>query len=379
VERGERLALYAIALEPLDGLLRIEGCDLRAGDRCDLRVSDSRTVSADFDPVVTYAPAMRFSKGERYWPMDPNVFVAKSALMWNNDKGGICTDPKAINCGAVGTTPCRTKPDVIRKQGLVVPLRLGDGSYYKMHCWKRRLLQGNRTVTGHTRWNSTDLTSPSEKKRGSGGPPGRAGMFLDLDDHYATGTKPTPDAGPPMHVEFKTGRYIIYWFFYGHNNVVTKKPKVKDRHEGDWEHIVVRLDEHNRADAIAYYAHYCQNEKYMWTQLRSKKGFLLEGEHPTVWVAKGSHASYPDKGKDLVAGQCFSPLKGVNDKRTAGARWNTWKRGAGGFRRADNQPWYGFGGGWGDIADSSRGFPGPFWGPLGPGPRKLKSSVPERW
>jgi hypothetical protein len=180
-----------------------------------------------------------------------------------------------------------------------------------------------------------------------------------------------------MHVEYKRERYIIYWFFYGKN--YAGGAGVKDRHEGDWEHIVVGLDDHNRAEAIAYYAHYCTNEKYRWTQLQGKPGFLIEGEHPPVWIAKGSHASYPDKGHDAVAGNCASPLKGLNDTRTKGVRWRTWKHGLGGFRRADFQPWYGFGGGWGDIADSSTKFPGPFWGPLGPGRLKLKEAVPRGW
>jgi hypothetical protein len=78
IERGERIAIYAIPLERIDGLERVEGCDVLVVERCEIRMQDSRTVSASFNPVITYAPSIRFSKGEKHWPMDPNEFVATS-------------------------------------------------------------------------------------------------------------------------------------------------------------------------------------------------------------------------------------------------------------------------------------------------------------
>jgi hypothetical protein len=363
IERGERLALYAIPVERIDGIDRVDGCDVRVVERCEIRMNHSRTVSASFNPVITYAPSIRFAKGEKYWPMDPNEFVAKSALKWTNIHGA-------------RTKPCSLATHLKARYGRVNPLKLGSGGYTHRYCWHPPKRRGFLKAKERRTFTSRELTSPSfEQKPGTA--LGRSGFFLDLDDRALLGKKPQGDVGPPMHVEYKPRRYIIYWFFYGKNSADVKH--VKDRHEGDWEHIVVGLDQHNRADAIAYYAHYCTNERYRWSQLRSKKGFLLEGEHPAVWVAKGSHASYPDKGFDVVAGNCMSPFKGILDSRTKGVRWRTWKQGLGGFRRAEFQPWYGFGGGWGDIADSTASFPGPFWGPLGPGPLKMKEAVPTGW
>jgi len=36
-----------------------------------------------------------------------------------------------------------------------------------------------------------------------------------------------------MYYEYVTGKYIVYWFFYGFNG------RRGDQHEGDWERIAV--------------------------------------------------------------------------------------------------------------------------------------------
>ena len=93
------------------------------------------------------------------------------------------------------------------------------------------------------------------------------GVELDLlggssDPSAATPERVGWDPGgmaAPVFYEITQETYIVYWFFYPYNdwdgghagNLVT------ERHEGDWEHIAVRLDEHSVATEGAYYQHYC--------------------------------------------------------------------------------------------------------------------------
>ena len=177
-----------------------------------------------------------------------------------------------------------------------------------------------------------------------------------------------------MVVEYKPRRYIVYWFFSAKNNV--KVATVDDMHEGDWERIAVRLDEHNRATHVAYWQHYCQpRAKYgsllTWAQMEAR-GHLYAGVHPDVFVALGAHASYPKPGDTVTP--CEPKNGGLDDHIGGGVTWKTWQNGSDGFAEVTKKPWYGFGGGWGSKTKQGDNA---FWGPLGPG--KLKSPVPAGW
>lgn len=383
-KRGGLVTFTAVPDEPNDGFLAWEGCDSVVGATCLVRLHSDRTIKAMFDPVVTYAPWVRFSKGERRYPMDPGEFVRGSSLKW-------------ANIGSKKYKPCTTRDKLKVSKGDVDPAKLSNGLYSHRYCYRvrecRPVFAGGHAVPTcsygpkkYRRFTSDDLTSPSKKKKpGRGKVLGRSGFFLDLDNDFRSGVTPSRGAahysGPLMYVEYKPGRYIIYWFFSGQNDATVAR--VRDLHEGDWEHIVVRLDARNRTiemdPSIAYYAHYCNTRRYAWAYL-AKVGWLVNKTHPTVWVSRGSHASYADEGTDLIAGDCRNPMKGVRDTRTKGVIWETWQKGRAGFREATTESWYGFGGGWGHEADSTSGFPGPFWGPLGPGPLKYDDGAsPADW
>jgi hypothetical protein len=379
VERGIDAFVDAVPDEPNDGFLRFEGCGA-FGLRCAVTMDGDHTVRAVFDPIVTYAPWVRFHTKEKHWPMDPGKFVKRSSLKWHNHQIDRIT-------GA-----CTKKDKEIAGRGEVRPAWLANGRYKHSYCWREPDPGGFEPDDQHRKFRSNELTSPSFKnKPGRGDILGRSGFFLNLADSQHEGVKPVGGKAPPLYVEYEPGRYIIYWFFSAknHSDVGPKGRKVRDRHEGDWEHIAVHLDGRDRmwtervggiadrTESVAYWAHYCGPTSYPWSFME-QNGWHV-GTHPTVWVALGSHASYPDKGKDLVAGECSSPFKGVWDKRNEGHIWQTWERGRAGFLEADKQPWYGFGGGWGHLADSTKHWPGPFWGPLGPGPLKMKEALPEGW
>lgn len=82
------------------------------------------------------------------------------------------------------------------------------------------------------------------------------------------------------------GVNIQYWYFFPYNGTLYW-------HEGDWEHITLRLDQ-NLEPVGAWYHHH--NDK-TWVD-RGAMSFYrnLTGLHPFVYIAEQSHASYWSDG-----------------------------------------------------------------------------------
>ena len=353
-------------LERIDAFIRMTDCPaaIRANAagvlvNCTFTTTADVTIEAQYDPVVAYAPRVLFEPGERHWPTSPSGFVAHSRLRWasQGDDSRLC---KATNDKTDRTF-----------RGRPAAAALAAGAFSHEFCWSARKNGG--APWERKRFDTNDLTAPSEDKRKAQAPWARWGFYLDLDNAYQRGDTPPnqsygeyPNA-PQVPYEFEHGKYVTYWFFSAKNHVSIAR--VNDYHEGDWEHIAVRLDTHNRATHIAYWQHYCQPSiKYrsllLWADLQPE---LVEGTHPPVYVAKGAHASYPFPGETGLP--CGDVQKGMLDSHQgSGVQWRTWQRGVSGFENAKMAPWYGYAGGWGSkTKQGAKRWPGPFSGPLGPG------------
>ncbi len=150
---------------------------------------------------------------------------------------------------------------------------------------------------------------------------------------------------PTVHVRVSSvtsGYAVQYWFFYAHN------AGPLNTHEGDWEFITVFTDTAGNPTRAAYSQH-VSGQKTDWSLVES------EGNHPKVYVALGSHASYfrPYQGKlgmarDVVSdsGRLLSP----DDYELV---------------LLTDQPWLQFAGHWGDYGSQDAGLKGER-GPQGP-------------
>jgi hypothetical protein len=178
------------------------------------------------------------------------------------------------------------------------------------------------------------------------------GMVLDL----ANKEDKTGSLGAPVYYEYKQGKYVVYWFFYFFNGGIAQESPRSTRETGS-----VKLDANNRAVRIAYYQHNCGvGDDVPWNQVST----LQDTPHPIVYSARGGHASYPSAG---ALGFCFG---GGGDVTADGPLWRTWTR----VVDATAQPWYGFGGSWGDRRPAAI----EAFGPVGPGPGKT-GTVPDDW
>ena len=132
--------------------------------------------------------------------------------------------------------------------------------------------------------------------------------------------------------------YIQYWFFYPYN---PQHSLGCGKHEGDWEHVRFTISTNgNEISDLGWFARH--KSESAWDTFE-KTGDNQSGyDHPIVYSAKDSHASYGSPGEKFRQGL-------PKDKRDSlGVRWKCWKNvvdlgNSNNFR----QPWLNFNGRWG--------------------------------
>jgi hypothetical protein len=121
--------------------------------------------------------------------------------------------------------------------------------------------------------------------------------------------------------------WLQYWFWYFYNNY--QLAFGAGLHEGDWEMVQLRMHPTEDRPDVAVYAQHRYGEKRSWGAVKKV------GERPIVYVGRGSHASYFEKGfhqteawYDLADGKRKAPelaVEIVHDKTHEWMRWRgTW-------------------------------------------------------
>ena len=116
--------------------------------------------------------------------------------------------------------------------------------------------------------------------------------YFNLDDDYLLTWSASQCVVYGRVVPSGDYTYLQYWFFYVYNNW-------ENEHEGDWEMITVELDKDMIPQRVGYSQHtkvpsiWKGGEVVPWEKVE-------ENGHPVVYVAKGSHASYPTSGSTNV-------------------------------------------------------------------------------
>lgn len=280
-----------------------------------------------------YAPFVSLHPNEPYYPARVmRYFLKNSKLVWSNQ--GVDDYP-------------------VEAQGQIVTKKLGfksfQDTYYAYH------------------WRAWDHTRPYDDNRESV-LRDRDGFVLNLDNSKYEGQRDVTDV--PVYYEYAAGRYITYWFFYAYDYAGSRYS-----HEGDWERIVIKLSSSNIPQKVAYYRHNCDPLILDWVTQVTRVDSLgnLGGNHPLVFSALGTHASYAQIGNGSQ-NNCTP----VNDLVGRGVAWRTWRL----MADVMKQPWYGYGGAWGEV----RNPPDPWFigatkginsGPLGPS--WYKPPAPAGW
>jgi hypothetical protein len=326
------------------------------------------------DPVKTFAPLVHLHSRERIAPTSVDYVRSSSRLVWVH-RGG-CRDYLPALDRHLDDDDARR----VRIPRPVDAARLGNGGYAHTANAKGCRERGRP-------FKSTEFTRPhGGEGRAQDLLSAREGFALDLENARR---RPRPSVTRssgeailnPVPVYYERhpvadGERITYWFFYP-----LSQPPGSERvtrffvHEGDWERmsVLVRPEPGGRRwtpVSVRYHLH-DEHRDIAWTDVR--KGPDEDGRqtHPVGFVAVGSHATYhrPGRFENVFDAGGRRLFKVFDDARACPAcpRWLTWHS----LVHAQGQPWYGFGGAWGQV-----GADGGLSGPLGPSPHKTEGRSP---
>src|SRR5262249_6249621 len=112
---------------------------------------------------------------------------------------------------------------------------------------------------------------------------------------YADWSKQVEAESPPLtyaHLVTQSGYpgklALQYWFFYLYNDF-------NDKHEGDWETVQLNCHADSAEQALTmspYETGYSQHEGAESATWGASKLTIVDGTHPVVYPAYGSHANY---------------------------------------------------------------------------------------
>jgi hypothetical protein len=161
---------------------------------------------------------------------------------------------------------------------------------------------------------------------------------------------------------------LQYWFFYVFNNF-------NDKHEGDWEMIQLDFDTATPEQALGMkpaLVGYSQHEGAESAHWGDSKLQIVDGTHPVVYAALGSHANYFTSalhlGRSAAEGVGCDNTSGPSTQLTPKVELVPTDKAA--YLRAF--PWLGFQGHWGEEHEAF------YNGPTGPS-TKVQWTQPIMW
>jgi hypothetical protein len=257
-----------------------------------------------------FEPVMRFTRGERFYPMDVEPYV-RSCSLWVQHAGeeAVCLVPR----GELTLEDLAQQPQ--DEFGATRFLRFTDPQSFR-ELYSRRLRRKHV---------SEKRKEPDNVFRAGRGRLARVGYLSRVVDALyslallARGRLPG-EASFASSIRYRhimsereqyryhgrvlrQGGWIVlqYWFFYAFNDWRSGFYGAND-HEGDWEKILVYLSESETGEVRPEWAAYAAHD-YKGDDLRRRwddPELEKVGEHLIVYVGAGTHASYYSQGEYLT-------------------------------------------------------------------------------
>lgn len=190
------------------------------------------------------------------------------------------------------------------------------------------------------------LVNQVYKGNRSGGGRSTSSFFLDIPNGFGEEATRSGDLRTAeVYVNFRTADAvapsydITYWFFYPYNGDITSV--LDPAHQGDWEHVTVRVDSLGRNILEVFFATHKRESRWYADFSTNSDG------RPIGYSAYHSHATYPTIGIQRRGA-------GLPDDVTSalGPVWETWNSLSllGSFEEpAPGNEWLTFRGRWGEI------------------------------
>jgi hypothetical protein len=264
-----------------------------------------------------YAPVLRFARGERFFPASVNDFLSYSALYVKGQAVPIIPRGKVT----LNDLPRDGSKEVFLRSvasgsvsGVDVVRSWGKDAIYLVYQWAQNPLvrwteesarsaydwfsDKTREATKHFWWNNLLLPKAfADKKSAAQAELPRFTLPSGVRESALEGFETSQSGGRNYTYYYRTMRQsgyldLQYWFFYPYNDWGSGFNGFND-HEGDWEgfHVFFKLDGNRPVEPPAYVC-YLGHESRMtkpWNHSEVEK----VGTHPVIYVAAGSHASYP--------------------------------------------------------------------------------------
>jgi hypothetical protein len=257
-----------------------------------------------------FEPQVRYTRGERFFPMPVGPYVRECSLWAHHGRNGEahCLVPEAeLTLDGLGV-PRAEEFDTVLFLKFIEPLNLADLASYEVERIREGLTQrdsrdifraglGRLARVGYLSRFIDALFSISLLTRGR--VPGDTAVAAALEYRRLREVLPQPVYYGRV-VRQNDWLVLQYWFFYAFNNWRSGFFGLND-HEADWELISIYLDEEMgdvRPVWVAYAAHDFEGDdlRRHWDDPEVRK----VGEHPVVYAGAGSHASYFLPGEYLT-------------------------------------------------------------------------------
>lgn len=288
------------------------GCSAAADER-------SAGAIATKAPAAAFAPLVSLDPREEWPPIAADDFLDHSTLHWRDDDCG----GEALAAGRKVARTGLPRLDPARLGGRRPPYRHRPGRIPA--CQHGRLF----FTSGYTR--------PFDPLRANDIAPDE-GFYLDLADRSRRTAAPAANAiKSPTYVARRTTRYrggpalqLTYWLLFRLDRLPGPPATTAiSAHEGDWERVRVLVRQVD-GGYVPLAVRYGEGGKVPWARVSRVRARDGRRTHPQVLAARGTHT-----------------LKEGAAKTAGGDRivWHTWRD----LRDAEREPWYGYGGGWGEA------------------------------
>ncbi len=263
----------------------------------------------DRELLRRFEPVLRFTQGERFFPMDVDRYVRECSLWVHRpDRLPQCLVPEGELTLERLAEPRVEVFDAVQYLRFIEPLNIPELAAYEVERLRRDLAgerksqkfyagMGRLARVGYLSRFLDALFSLTLLARGR--VPG------DTATAARIAYRRLQESQPRYQYYARVARQdhwcvLQYYFFYAFNDWRSGFSGVND-HEADWEMVLLYLSEREsgavRPEWVAYASH-----DYAGDDLRrhwSDPELEREGEHPIVYVGAGSHASYFSKGEYL--------------------------------------------------------------------------------
>lgn len=271
-------------------------------------VTESTAPAADVALLRAFEPAVRFTKGEMFFPVGVGDYVANAAL-WQSAAGGEATmaaEPGDLDLTTLAVSGAQAGGPGQALSVVNTGRRITWRERLRLRDHREHLKGGSRLAEVGILGRTIDSISRLSLLFRGSVPGGSAAASMRIQNERLD-----PDRPVYYGRVVRDAGYLIcqYWFFYSFNNWRSGFGGVNE-HEADWEQVTVYLDGTGATDEdglpiprwVVFSAH-DETGDDLRRRWDDPDLTLVDGRHPVVFAGAGSHSGAYLAGDYLITVQ----------------------------------------------------------------------------